>query len=119
MRPLKLFAPVLVLLSLFAGAAFAKAPPKHVGLDPTFGKNGKVTLSTEATGPNAPALLTNSSLFTRQTPATPTKSLPLGQVRTLVASGRRLFSFEANGHLNTSFGNGGVLEIPAPAGQQL
>jgi uncharacterized delta-60 repeat protein len=46
MRPLKLLATVLVLLSFFAGAAFAKAPPKHVGLDPTFGRKGSFLVAT-------------------------------------------------------------------------
>ena len=120
MKLLKAILLVPVLLVFLTGAALAKTAPKQrAGLDRSFGRHGKVVLSAQTTGAGGTELLMNGSDALDHQAGFATKILPLGKGRLLVASGPRLFRFEANGKLDPGFGDGGVLEVQGPAGQIL
>lgn len=97
MRTLRTLLLIPFLLGLLTGAAFAKAPPKRAGLDPSFGRHGAFTVtSPEELGPGARVHLA----------VAPSN-------KSYVLRGDWIYGFGANGRPDPGFGEGGrVLVTP-------
>ena len=100
LSPMKRFA-----VFLLAGLCIAAIPQAAQGsalLDKSFGVNGRVLTPPLGSG--------DASLFPGPQMA------PGGDGRTLIATGREVLRYRADGSLDSSFGQGGRLAIAVPAG---
>jgi uncharacterized delta-60 repeat protein len=107
-----LFACVVAAWALASSAASAKGVPAG-RLDPSFGKGGKVTVGFPAgnTGSASPQYELPFSF----TPGHLEMAKAPGG-KTVVAGATKIVRFLANGKLDKSFGSGGVMAVPRPAG---
>jgi uncharacterized delta-60 repeat protein len=100
-------------LAAMAGGASAKSTGRAGARDVSFGKGGKVTVGfpSESAGSSGPQY----ELPFEFTPGDQKMALaPGGKV--VVAGAPKIVRFLGNGKLDPSFGKGGVVDVPRPAG---